>query len=207
MKMQDQTENCNHGNFFDLFCLLTFHDISKEWPIQTIDQYNKIEQQGLNQTIVQFPPKLAKFKLVELSSGITLNVLEGGEGKENEHKKVLLFIHGFPESALLCWGRYLDYFINKGYHVIAPDLRGYNKSSKPPYPLKELEQDYYNNIISYLKKLWEIPKYYYDKEFATDLYLLIKEHLKKDKVTVISHDWGSALSYYLFNFYPEMTIL
>lgn len=43
---------------------------------------------------------------------------------------MLIFLHGFPETAYLAWHRQIEYFSNMGYFVVAPDQRGYNERLK-----------------------------------------------------------------------------
>jgi len=56
--------------------------------------------------------------------GITLNVVEGGEGP------AVLLLHGFPDRATL-WIHQIDALVGQGYRVIAPDLRGFGDSDRP----------------------------------------------------------------------------
>jgi len=51
---------------------------------------------------------------------VPLSCFDAGEGQ------VLLFVHGFPLDYTM-WSAQLDYF-QRGYRVIAPDLRGFGKS-------------------------------------------------------------------------------
>ena len=76
-----------------------------------------------NGITMNFPPKLANFVKISLSNGIIFNALEGGRKEGESNQKLLIFMHGYPETALLCFGRYLDHFIQQGYWVIAPDMR------------------------------------------------------------------------------------
>eukprot|EP01111_Echinosteliopsis_oligospora_P016588 TRINITY_DN6955_c0_g1_i2.p1 TRINITY_DN6955_c0_g1~~TRINITY_DN6955_c0_g1_i2.p1 ORF type:complete len:362 (-),score=81.83 TRINITY_DN6955_c0_g1_i2:19-1104(-) len=59
-------------------------------------------------------------------ANINLHVVEAGE--KQGHLVVLL--HGFPET-WHCWAHLIPVLAAKGYHVIAPDMRGYNLSDKP----------------------------------------------------------------------------
>ncbi|MCD2195391.1 alpha/beta fold hydrolase [Actinomycetospora endophytica] len=56
--------------------------------------------------------------------GITLNVVEGGEGP------AVLLLHGFPDRATL-WQHQIEGLAEQGYRVIAPDLRGFGDSDRP----------------------------------------------------------------------------
>ena len=40
----------------------------------------------------------------------------------------IIFVHGWPELSL-SWRHQLPYFADLGYRAIAPDMRGYGKSS------------------------------------------------------------------------------
>jgi pimeloyl-ACP methyl ester carboxylesterase len=58
-------------------------------------------------------------------NGISMHVLEAGDRKA---ERALLLVHGFPELAY-SWRRVMVPLANAGYHVIAPDLRGYGRTS------------------------------------------------------------------------------
>ncbi|HBR1414122.1 TPA: alpha/beta hydrolase [Klebsiella pneumoniae] len=61
---------------------------------------------------------------ITLRSGVTVRVRIGGEGKP------LLLLHGYPQTSA-CWHKVAPALIDKGFRVIAPDLRGYGRSDKP----------------------------------------------------------------------------
>ena len=44
-----------------------------------------------------------------------------------ESKGVVLFVHGFPETAA-SWKEYILHYAAAGYHVLAPDMRNVNNS-------------------------------------------------------------------------------
>jgi pimeloyl-ACP methyl ester carboxylesterase len=60
---------------------------------------------------------------IELSTGISLNVRMGGEGRP------IIFLHGFPESHRT-WRHQLA-ALSREYRVAAPDQRGFGASDKP----------------------------------------------------------------------------
>ncbi len=65
----------------------------------------------------------------ELPHGITLGCRAAGE----RGRPLMVFLHGFPEAAFI-WDELLDYFAKPehgGYRCIAPNLRGFEKSSSP----------------------------------------------------------------------------
>ncbi|PKA17726.1 alpha/beta fold hydrolase [Leptospira haakeii] len=92
--------------------------------------------------------------------------------------KPLLLLHGFPEFSY-AWKNQIGYFAELGYLVIAPDQRGYARSSKPKsisdYGLDILSED----IISIL-----------------DTYGI-------SKTDIIAHDWGGAVAYWTLSKFPE----
>ena len=59
------------------------------------------------------------------ANGIRLHIAEAGTGP------LVLLLHGFPEF-WWCWRHQLVALADAGYHVVAPDLRGYGASDKPP---------------------------------------------------------------------------
>lgn len=77
---------------------------------------------------------MAKVQLMKTDDGvksydvsvneITLHVTEIGEGP------VVLFCHGFPDTSYT-WREQMKAVAQAGYRAIAPDMRGYGKSSAP----------------------------------------------------------------------------
>src|SRR5258708_34746233 len=57
-------------------------------------------------------------------NGISLHVTEQGEGP------AVLFCHGFPDTSYT-WRRQMTAIASAGYRAIAPDMRGYGRSSAP----------------------------------------------------------------------------
>src|SRR6056297_3004203 len=60
-------------------------------------------------------------------NGIELEVFESGQ--QNAGKPIVL-CHGWPEHAFT-WRHQISDLVNAGYHVIAPNQRGYGNSSQP----------------------------------------------------------------------------
>ena len=107
-------------------------------------------------------------------NGVRLHYAQAGRGKE-----LLLFVHGFPEF----WYKYraqLEEFSKSGeYTVVAPDLRGYNLSSKPIDV-----RDYQAKVV------------------VEDLRLLA-EHLGRRPFTLVAHDWGGGIAWWFAIVHPE----
>ncbi|HEY7124007.1 MAG TPA: alpha/beta hydrolase [Ktedonobacterales bacterium] len=105
-------------------------------------------------------------------NGVRLHCLTAGEGK------LLLFLHGFPEFGY-AWKEQLAEF-SKDYHVVAPDLRGYNLSSRPP----EVEA-------------------YQMKHLVEDVRALIA-HYTAEKCILVAHDWGGAVAWGVAVAHPDL---
>lgn len=71
-------------------------------------------------------------------NGVRLHYVEAGAGP------LVILLHGFPEL-WYSWRRQIPALAAAGFRVIAPDLRGYNLSEKPPgieaYGVRRLVED------------------------------------------------------------------
>jgi pimeloyl-ACP methyl ester carboxylesterase len=98
------------------------------------------------------------------TNGIELNVAEAGKGP------LVLLLHGFPES-WYSWRHQFKPLADAGYHVVAPDMRGYGKSDKP-----------------------EAIAAYNQVEVVNDIVGLVPA-LGYDTAVVIGHDWGAPTAW------------
>ena len=121
-----------------------------------------------------------------LPHGITLSCRATGE----RGRPVLMFLHGFPEAAFV-WDTLLAHFSkpeNGGYRCIAPNLRGYEKSSAPAdvsaYRAKFLIQD--------IAALIAIETAGSDEQAGSQLACLV------------AHDWGGAVAWGVANQLPHL---
>ncbi|KAJ5169078.1 Bifunctional epoxide hydrolase 2 [Penicillium canariense] len=96
-----------------------------------------------------------------------------------ESKPTLILFHGWPDAAQLWSGLINDYLLPHGYGVVVPDCLGYGESSKPTDPCSYSWRDMAADAVEIL-----------DAERLTT-------------VLFAGHDWGSALSQRLYNFYPS----
>lgn len=115
-----------------------------------------------------------------LPHGITLSCRAAGA----PGRPVLMFVHGFPEGAFV-WDTLLEYFArpeNGGYRCIAPNLRGFEKSSAPA------------DIKAYR------PKYLVQDLAA----LATTECADAPLECVVAHDWGGAVAWNLANQQPHL---
>jgi pimeloyl-ACP methyl ester carboxylesterase len=95
------------------------------------------------------------------TNGITLHVTEQGEGQP------VLFCHGFPDTAYT-WRRQMQAIAAAGYRAIAPDMRGYGRSSAPA------DASLYTPL-----------------QTAGDLVGLL-DALKIPSAVLVGHDWGAT---------------
>lgn len=110
-----------------------------------------------------------------LSTGVELECRTSGEPGQ----PLLLFLHGFPEGAFI-WDGLLEQFGSR-YRCVAPNLRGYGRSSQP------------TAISDYRAK-------YLVEDLAA---LIALESPAKRAACVIAHDWGGAVAWGLANRYPQ----
>ena len=119
-----------------------------------------------------------------LVHGITLSCRACGE----PGRPVLLFLHGFPEGAWV-WDPLLLHFSKPehgGYRCVAPNLRGYERSSAP-----------------------EDVKAYRAKHLVQDIAALINTQCANPNgnaplAALIAHDWGGAVAWSLANQHPAL---
>src|SRR3954469_6942413 len=92
-------------------------------------------------------PAAIRSRYVENINGLRMHVLEAGF--ETKGRPCLLLLHGFPELAF-SWRKVMPVLAEAGYHVIAPDQRGYGRTTGweapydgalTPFPLPNLVRD------------------------------------------------------------------
>ncbi|MBT9504041.1 MAG: alpha/beta hydrolase [Burkholderiaceae bacterium] len=102
----------------------------------------------------------------ELPHGITLSCRACGP----KDAPALLFLHGFPEAAFV-WDELIT-ALGSDFRCIAPNLRGYEHSSRPA----EVEA-------------------YRAKHLMADLEALLKHQGVPQLEALIAHDWGGAVAW------------
>ena len=100
------------------------------------------------------------------ANGIRLHLAESGP----QDGPCVILCHGFPES-WYSWRHQLPALGAAGYHVVAPDLRGFGRSSKPLAPAK-----------------------YTQPKLVADMVGLLGE-LPHETATIVGHDWGSPVAW------------
>ena len=111
---------------------------------------------------------------IDLSYGIRLSCRAAGPATA----PVLMFLHGFPEAAFV-WDELLEHFASR-YRCIAPNLRGYERSSAPA----EVEA-------------------YRARHMVGDIAALI-DRLGGTIEALVAHDWGGGIAWNLAVQYPKL---
>jgi epoxide hydrolase 4 len=109
----------------------------------------------------------------EVGDDVRLHYVEAGEGP------LIVLLHGFPEF-WFGWRQQITPLAAAGFRVVAPDMRGYNLSSRPA------------GIASYAA----------DK-LADDVRRLIRER-GAESAQVVGHDWGGTVAWYTAMNHPEV---
>ena len=104
-------------------------------------------------------------------NGIRLHYAHSGSGP------LIMFLHGFPEYWDM-WKAQLEEF-GSDHLAVAPDMRGYNLSSKPA-EVKQYRQKY---LVEDIRQL--------------------AEFLGHKKFVLVAHDWGGAVAWIFAMFYPH----
>lgn len=105
-------------------------------------------------------------------NGLAMHVLEAGERGGGGS---ILLLHGFPELAF-CWRRLMPLLAALGYHVVAPDQRGYGRTSPAPVP--------YDDPIEPYATL----------NLAADMVALVGRLGLRRIEAVVGHDFGSIVA-------------
>src|ERR1700730_4589893 len=71
-------------------------------------------------------PSGIRSRFVDGINGLRMHVLEAGH--ETKGRPCVLLLHGFPELAF-SWRKVMPQLAAAGYHVIAPDQRGYGRTT------------------------------------------------------------------------------
>ena len=109
----------------------------------------------------------------KLINGVELHVVEAGR----EGDPLLILLHGFPEF-WWAWRKQIAPLAAAGYHVIVPDMRGYNGSSAPQ----------------------EVAAYHLEV-LAADVVALADAY-GADRFDLVGHDWGAIVTWWTAATHP-----
>ena len=95
--------------------------------IHPLPQGEREERTRTNDRPPRYPaPAAIRSRYVDNINGLRIHVLEAGF--ETPGRPCLLLLHGFPELAF-SWREVMPALAAGGYHVIAPDQRGYGRTT------------------------------------------------------------------------------
>src|SRR5579863_878417 len=112
------------------------------------------------------------------TNGIRMHCVEQGSGP------LVILLHGFPES-WYSWRHQLTALAAAGFHVVAPDQRGYCETGPPQRPDREAEIGDYTML-----------------HLTGDLFALM-DALGEEHAVVAGHDWGAPVAWHAALFRPD----
>ncbi len=98
------------------------------------------------------------------TNGIRMHIAEQGEGP------LVVLLHGFPET-WYSWRHQFDALAAAGYHVVAPDQRGYGRTDRPDEVEKYSQLHLVGDVIGLIEALGE------------------------EQAVLVAHDWGSQVAW------------
>ena len=106
-------------------------------------------------------------------NGLVMHILEAGF--DAGQRPVILLLHGFPELAYI-WRKVMPLLADAGYHVVAPDQRGYGRTTG-------WDGDYDGDLASY-----------HMFNLVRDVLALVAALGVRQVHAVIGHDFGSPVA-------------
>ncbi len=122
-------------------------------------------------------------RLVDNNNGATIHILEAGF--EAPAKPCVVLLHGFPELAYT-WRNQLLPLARAGFHVIAPDARGYGRSASKPVTFEDPVLPY-----SMLNRV-------------SDVLGLVRALGYEQVAAVVGHDWGGPTAQWCARLRPDV---
>lgn len=113
-----------------------------------------------------------QYRMIE-TNGIKIHIAEQGTGP------LVILLHGFPELGY-SWTHQMPAIADAGFHVVAPDQRGFGKTDCPP------NIDDYNML-----------------KLVGDVIGLVHK-LSEKKAIIIGHDWGSPVAWHCALLRPDI---
>ncbi len=106
------------------------------------------------------------------ANGIDIHLAEAGSGP------AVLLLHGFPEL-WYSWRHQVGALADAGYRAVAPDLRGYGRTSAPP-----AVEDY-----AMINMVADVAG--------------VLDWLGEDRAVVVGHDWGANIAWACAQLHPD----
>ena len=111
------------------------------------------------------------------ANGLNFHVRSAGDPAD----PAVILLHGFPECGY-SWRYQMPFLAAKGFHVLAPDLRGYGRSAAP-------------KAVSA-----------YRQDILVDDVMGILDAFGVERARVVGHDWGCALAWQVARQEPERVL-
>ena len=128
-------------------------------------------------------PPGVRSRRVDTNNGVVLHILEAGFERPGNPCVVLL--HGFPELAY-CWRNQLLPLARAGFHVVAPDLRGYGLSAAKAVTFDDALLPY-----SMLNRVGDVLG-------------LVRALGYEQIAAVVGHDWGGPTAQWCARLRPDV---
>jgi pimeloyl-ACP methyl ester carboxylesterase len=122
-------------------------------------------------------------RFVENVNGLTIHILEAGF--EGDDRPCILLLHGFPELAY-SWRKVLPALASAGYHVVAPDQRGYGRTTG-------WDGEYDGDVASF--RILNLVR---------DTLGLVSALGYRSLAAVVGHDFGSPVAAYCSLIRPDV---
>jgi pimeloyl-ACP methyl ester carboxylesterase len=116
-----------------------------------------------------------RVRSIEVQAGVWLSVTEAGAAGA---APTVVLLHGFPDLAYT-WRHQVPALAAAGYHVLAPDGRGYGRSSRP------------DDVDAY------------DVGHLTGDLVALLDDSGVERAVFVGHDWGALIVYALALLSPE----
>jgi pimeloyl-ACP methyl ester carboxylesterase len=121
--------------------------------------------------------------LVDNNNGLVMHILEAGF--EKRRRPCIVLLHGFPELAYT-WRNQLLPLANAGFHVIAPDLRGYGLTASTPVRFSD-------SLVPYMVL-----------NRVSDVLGLVRAIGYESVACVVGHDWGGPTAAWCARTRPDV---
>jgi len=122
-------------------------------------------------------------RIVHDINGLSVHVVESGY--EAPGRPIVLLLHGFPETSY-SWRKVMLPLANAGYHVIAPDQRGYGKTTG-------WDPHYDGDMASFRTHA-----------FASDALGIVMAMGYRSVAAVVGHDFGAMVAAYCALVRPDV---
>jgi len=107
-------------------------------------------------------------------NGLRMRIAEAGTAGE----PLIILAHGWPES-WYSWRHQIDSLARSGFHVIAPDMRGYGDTDAPEH--------FHDYDLAHL---------------AADMVGIVDD-AGVDQAVIVGHDWGAAVAWHSVLLHPD----